>query len=64
MIVVKEDGNIIIVDYQNGVVWENNIRDKGKAPYNTILTEDGIFILVDSKNKPIYDSKNRYKPYN
>lgn len=64
MIVVKEDGNIIILDYQNGVVWENNIRDKGKAPYNTILTEDGIFILVDSKNKPIYDSQNRYKPYN
>ena len=64
MIVVKEDGNIIIVDYENGVVWESNIRDKGKAPYNTILTEDGIFILVDSKNKPIYDSKNRYKPYN
>ena len=63
-LVVKEDGNIIIVDYENGVVWESNTRDKGKAPYNTILTEDGIFILVDSKNKPIYDSQNRYKPFN
>ena len=58
---VKSDGNIVICNKYNVVVFETNTGGKGKYPFNLILSNDKNLVLLDQTNRPIWDRIGKFK---
>ena len=58
---VRSDGNIVICNKFNTVVFETKSGGKGKYPFNLILSNDKNLVLLDQTNRPIWDRIGKFK---
>jgi hypothetical protein len=47
-VVTQNDGNLVIYDSKNNVVWATGTQGKGTPPYTTVMQSDGNYVLYDS----------------
>ena len=57
-LVLRNDGNLALVNKLGEVTWTAFTGHRGNAPFRLSVTEEGELYLSDSQWKPLYDSKN------
>ena len=57
---VKSDGNIVVHDKNEKVIWETHTSGKGLPPFNIVLTRDYNVILLDKNYKPVWDRAYKF----
>ena len=64
----QKNGNLVLFDDKNKVVWESKSKGKGKGPYKLIVQKDGTLVLYGN-NKYVWSKrqspsiKGRKGPY-
>lgn len=54
--VTQNDGNLVLYDYGNNVVWSSNTTNKGNGPYKTVVEENGNYVLYDADGNKIWET--------
>ena len=57
---VKSDGNVVVHDKNEKVIWETHTSGKGEPPFNIVLTRDYNVILLDKNYKPVWDRAYKF----
>jgi hypothetical protein len=60
-LVMKGDGDLVLLDNKNTKLWSTNTALKGKAPYSVIMQNDGNLVLYTSEGKQLWESKTSGK---
>ncbi len=53
-VVTQNDGNLVIYDSKNNVVWATGTNGQGSPPYTTVMQSDSNYVLYDSTGKAIW----------
>lgn len=57
---VKSDGNIVVHDKNEHVIWQTHTSGRGKPPFNIVLTRDYNVIVIDKNYKPVWDRAYKF----
>jgi len=60
-LVMRADGNLVLLDKNNKEIWSTNTAKKGKAPYSVIMQNDGNLVLYSSEGKKLWESNTAGK---
>ncbi len=60
-VVMQHDGNAVLYDSKNKVLWASNSNGKGRPPYNLVMQDDGNLVLYDTSNSPKWASNTNGK---
>lgn len=44
-LLVEDDGNVILYDIRDAVLWQSNTAGKGEAPYKLVMQDDQNLVL-------------------
>jgi hypothetical protein len=59
--IMQQDGNLVVYDGNNAVIWASNTNKKGVPPYRVTMQEDGNLVVYDGNNAPIWASNTKGK---
>ena len=51
---LKTDGNLVMVDNKEVVIWETGTNGTGKTPFQLILQDDGNLVLYNGSGSPVW----------
>lgn len=54
--ITQNDGNLILYDAGNNIIWSSNTPNKGNGPYKTKVEENGNYVLYDANNNKIWET--------